>query len=194
MEASDVLKKNIVASIEAKTKFLDFHDQIDNFNNAAKAVLASYRKGGRIYVAGNGGSAADAQHLVAEFVSKLARDRAPLAAEALTVDTSILTAIGNDYGYDLVFARQVEGKMSDKDIFLGITTSGNSVNILKALEVCRQKSIPSIIFSGRDGGMALGKADYTVIANGEMTSTIQETHIVFAHSLCEYIERAIFWS
>ncbi len=194
MSASDILKKNIVASIEAKTKFLDLHDQIDNFEKAAEAVLASYRKGGRIYVAGNGGSAADAQHLVAEFVSKLARDRAPLAAEALTVDTSILTAIGNDYGYDLVFARQVEGKMSENDIFLGITTSGNSVNILKALEACRQKSIPSVVFAGRDGGMALNKADYCIIANGEMTSTIQETHIVFAHSLCEYIERSIFWS
>jgi D-sedoheptulose 7-phosphate isomerase len=194
MNAIDVLKKNLTASIEAKTEFLGLYQEMVNFRNAAEAVLTSYRKGGRLYVAGNGGSAADAQHLVAEFVSKLARDRAPLAAEALTVDTSIITAIGNDYGYDLVFARQVEGKMTDKDIFLGITTSGNSPNILKALEVCRQKSIPSIVFTGRGGGMVLSKADYCIIANGEMTSTIQETHIVFAHSLCEYIERSIFWS
>jgi D-sedoheptulose 7-phosphate isomerase len=194
MNAIDVLKKNLVASIEAKTEFLGLDQEMINFRDAAEAVLTSYRKGGRLYVAGNGGSAADAQHLVAEFVSKLARDRAPLAAEALTVDTSIITAIGNDYGYELVFARQVEGKMTDKDIFLGITTSGNSINILKALEVCRQKSIPSIVFAGRDGGSVLGKADHCIIANGDMTSTIQETHIVFAHSLCEYIERSIFWS
>jgi D-sedoheptulose 7-phosphate isomerase len=194
MNPSDILKKNLAASIDAKTRFLGLDQEMNNFKNAAEAVLASYRKGGRLYVAGNGGSAADAQHLVAEFVSKLARDRAPLAAEALTVDTSIITAIGNDYGYDQVFARQIEGKMSEKDIFLGISTSGNSPNILKALDVCRQKSIPSIVFVGRDGGMALDKADYCIIANGEMTSTIQETHIVLAHSLCEYIERSIFWS
>ena len=93
-----------------------------------------------------------------------------------------------------MFARQVEGKMTEKDVFLGITTSGKSVNILKALEVCREKSIPSIIFAGRDGGPALEKADYCIIASGEMTSTIQETHIVLAHSLCEYIEHSIFWS
>ena len=194
MSAREVLEKNLSASIEAKQKFLTLDAQLSAFQKAAEVVLASYLRGGRLYVAGNGGSAADAQHLVAEFVSKLARDRAPLAAEALTVDTSILTAIGNDYGYDLVFARQVEGKMTEKDVFLGITTSGKSVNILKALEVCREKSIPSIIFAGRDGGPALEKADYCIIASGEMTSTIQETHIVLAHSLCEYIEHSIFWS
>ncbi|NDB70861.1 MAG: SIS domain-containing protein, partial [Methylocystaceae bacterium] len=162
------------------------------FQKAAEVILASYRRGGRLYVAGNGGSAADAQHLVAEFVSKLARDRAPLAAEALTVDSSILTAIGNDYGFEHVFVRQIQGKMTDKDVFLGITTSGRSINILKALDFCRQNSIPTIVFAGRDGGLALEKSDYCIVANGEMTSTIQETHIVLAHSLCEYIERSIF--
>lgn len=194
MNASDILKKNLTASIEAKQKFLRLDAQHNNFQKAAEVILASYRRGGRLYVAGNGGSAADAQHLVAEFVSKLARDRAPLAAEALTVDSSILTAIGNDYGFEHVFARQVQGKMTERDVFLGITTSGQSVNILKALDVCRENSIPTIVFAGRDGGPALEKADYCIIANGEMTSTIQETHIVLAHSLCEYIERSIFWS
>ena len=194
MNAGDILRKNLTASIEAKKKFLTFDDQLHNFQKAAEAILDSYRRGGRLYVAGNGGSAADAQHLVAEFVSKLARDRAPLAAEALTVDSSILTAIGNDYGFEHVFARQVQGKMTERDVFLGITTSGQSINILKALDVCREKSIPTIVFAGRDGGAALEKADYCIIANGEMTSTIQETHIVLAHSLCEYIERSIFWS
>ena len=194
MNASDILKKNLTASIEAKQKFLTLYAQLNNFQKAAEVILASYRRGGRLYVAGNGGSAADAQHLVAEFVSKLARDRAPLAAEALTVDSSILTAIGNDYGFEHVFARQVQGKMTERDVFLGITTSGQSVNILKALDVCRENSIPTIVFAGRDGGPALEKADHCIIANGEMTSTIQEMHIVLAHSLCEYIERSIFWS
>ena len=115
-----------------------------------------------------------------------------MAAEALTVDTSILTAIGNDYGYDQVFSRQVAGKMTEKDIFLGITTSGQSPNILNALDTCRQMAIPTIVFAGHDGGAAKEKSDYCIVASGEMTSTIQELHIVLAHSLCECVERAIF--
>lgn len=191
-DAVGTLKKNLLASIEAKQGLLRLDDQLAVFDEAVRKVVERYRQGGRLYIAGNGGSAADAQHLAAEFVSKLARDRAPLPAEALTVDTSILTAIGNDYGYDQVFSRQVAGKMTDKDIFLGITTSGNSPNILNALETCRQMSIPSIVFTGRDGGMAKAKADYCIVSPGEMTSTIQEIHIVLAHTLCECVEHAIF--
>jgi D-sedoheptulose 7-phosphate isomerase len=148
--------------------------------------------GGRLYIAGNGGSAADAQHLAAEFVSKLSRDRAPLPAEALTVDSSILTAIGNDYGYDFVFSRQLAGKATSKDVFLGITTSGQSANILKALEECRLLKIPSIVFCGRDGGAAKELADYCILAPGIATSTIQELHILLAHTLCECVEGAMF--
>jgi D-sedoheptulose 7-phosphate isomerase len=190
--ATEILKKNLIASIEAKQRLLLQDDQLAVFDKAVQEVVDRYRRGGRLYIAGNGGSAADAQHLAAEFVSKLARDRAPLAAEALTVDTSILTAIGNDYGYDQVFSRQVAGKMTEKDIFLGITTSGQSPNILNALDTCRQMAIPTIIFTGRDGGAAKGKSDFCIVAPGEMTSTIQEIHIVLAHSLCECVERDIF--
>jgi D-sedoheptulose 7-phosphate isomerase len=188
----DTLKKNIIASIEAKKKFLQQVDQIEIFNNAVSEVIKRYRIGGRLYIAGNGGSAADAQHLAAEFVSKLARDRAPLPAEALTVDSSIITAIGNDYGFDQVFSRQIAGKVTNKDIFLGITTSGKSPNIINAIEMCKSLGIPSIIFTGRDGGEAKKKADYCISATGEMTSTIQEIHIVLAHSLCECVEESIF--
>ncbi len=165
---------------------------LDQFERAVRMVINCYKSGGRLYIAGNGGSAADAQHLAAEFVSKLARERAPLAAEALTVDSSILTAIGNDYGYELVFSRQLEGKATRKDIFLGITTSGKSLNILRALESCRNIGIPSIVFCGGDGGLAIDKADCTVIAPGTATSTIQELHIVLAHTLCECVEESIF--
>ena len=111
--------KNLLASIGAKQQLLADPACIDQFAAAVQAVVDCYKAGGRIYIAGNGGSAADAQHLAAEFVSKLARERAPLAAEALTVDSSILTAIGNDYGYEMVFSRQIEGKMTDKDVFFG---------------------------------------------------------------------------
>jgi len=192
--ADEVLKKNLIASIEAKQRFLLQDDQLAVFSKAVQAVVDCYRLGGRLYIAGNGGSAADAQHLAAEFVSKLAQDRAPLPAEALTVDSSILTAIGNDYGYEQVFSRQVVGKMKKNDIFLGITTSGQSSNILLALDACRQMSIQSIVFSGRDGGSAKDKTDYCIVVPGDMTSTIQEVHIVLAHSLCECVERAIFGS
>lgn len=191
-EYKDILIANLKASITAKQALLAIPDQLENFQRAAEEVVRCYREGGRLYIAGNGGSAADAQHLAAEFVSKLARDRAPLPAEALTVDTSILTAIGNDYGYEELFARQVVGKMTGKDIFLGITTSGRSPNILKAIEACRTKHIPTIVFTGHEGGPVRDLADYYIIAPGTSTATIQEVHIVLAHSLCECVEKAIF--
>jgi D-sedoheptulose 7-phosphate isomerase len=187
-----LLKTNLAISIEAKQEFLKCSSQIEAFGLAAAVVAKRYKDGGRLYIAGNGGSAADAQHLAAEFVSKLAKDRAPLAAEALTVDSSVLTAIGNDYGYDQVFARQIAGKMTERDIFLGITTSGSSPNILKALAMCRKMGIPSIVFAGRDGGPARELADHCIIVPGKDTATIQEIHIVLAHSLCEYVEMCIF--
>lgn len=186
------LTKNLQDSIAAKKRFLEDEDELARFADAASDVIRRYSAGGRIYIAGNGGSAADAQHLAAEFVSKLAHDRNPLAAEALTVDSSVLTAIGNDYGYDQIFARQIAGKMSDRDVFLGITTSGNSTNILRALEQCRRMNILSVVFTGRGGGQAKGLATHCITAVGEATSTIQEVHIVLAHSLCECVERALF--
>lgn len=189
---NDTLKDNLRRSIAGKQALLGQADQLEIFGNAVAAVVAAYRNGGRLYIAGNGGSAADAQHLAAEFVSKLARDRAPLPAEALTVDSSILTAIGNDYGYDEVFARQVSGKLRTGDVFLGITTSGKSPNILKALQRCREMGNTSIVFCGRDGGQAKPLADYCIIACGTETSTIQEQHIVLAHTLCECVETAMF--
>ena len=187
-----ILEKNLNDSIEAKQKFLLKNEAIVQFEKAAILVVESYLKGGRLYIAGNGGSAADAQHLAAEFVSKLANDRSPLPAEALTVDSSVLTAIGNDYGFEKIFSRQIAGKMTEKDIFLGFTTSGQSQNIINALETCKLMKIPSIIFTGREGGVAKNMADYCIVSTGEKTSTIQELHIVLAHSLCEYVEQVIF--
>ena len=187
-----ILNQNLLDSIQAKNTLLKDKKQISLFEKAVEKVISCYRAGGRIYIAGNGGSAADAQHLAAEFVSKLSKDREPLAAEALTVDTSVLTAIGNDYGYDKIFARQIQGKLTKDDIFLGITTSGNSINIIKALEVCNQMKIPSIVFSGNGGGEVIDKADYCIVPPGSRKSTIQEIHILLAHSLCECVEKDIF--
>ena len=186
------LKKNIQASISAKQQLIDDEQCLAQFSKAVEVVIECYQKGGRIYIAGNGGSAADAQHLAAEFVSKLARDRAPLAAEALTTDSSILTAIGNDYGFEKVFSRQLAGKATKIDVFLGITTSGQSPNILRALEQCRLMGVPSIVFCGHKGGKARAVADHCIVAPGTATSTIQELHIVLAHTLCECVEIAMF--
>ena len=185
------LKKNLERSIEAKRQLVGSLESLSLFGHAVETVIERYRCGGRIYIAGNGGSAADAQHLAAEFVSRLARDRAPLPAEALTVDSSILTAIGNDYGFDQVFSRQLAGKVTGNDVFLGITTSGKSPNILRALEQCRTMGVPSIVFCGCDGGKAKTLADYCLVAPGATTSTIQEIHIVLAHTLCECVEAAL---
>src|ERR1700683_5204786 len=177
-DAMTTLRTRLTASIEAKQSLLSDLKALAIFQEIVDLVIATYKAGGRLYIAGKGGSAADAQHLATEFVSKLARDRAPLAAEALTVDTSILTAIGNDYGFEQVFARQIEGKMTPKDIFLGITTSGNSKNILTALRSCRRMGIRTILFSGGSGGLAAQQADYCLLAPSNVTGTIQEIHIV----------------
>lgn len=194
MNYSDQLKKRLQDSIQAKQDMLARPDQLAIFQKAVERLVQAYKNGGRLYIAGNGGSAADAQHLAAEFVSKIARPRNPLPAEALTVDSSILTAIGNDYGYDEVFARQIAGKMRQEDVFLAITTSGQSPNILKALQLCRAREIPSILFCGRDGGLAKPLADYCILASGADTSSIQELHIVMAHALCLCVEGELSFS
>ena len=186
------LVERLKNSILAKQSLIADEVQLAVFNEAALKVVDVYRKGGRLYIAGNGGSAADAQHLAAEFVSRLARERAPLPAEALTVDTSVLTAIGNDYGYQHVFSRQLAAKAGLGDMFLGITTSGNSQNIVEALRVCRSKGIPSLLFSGFAGGHCREHADYAFCVPGDTTATIQELHIVLAHALCGFVEDAMF--
>jgi D-sedoheptulose 7-phosphate isomerase len=188
----DLLKSNMDASIQNKKNWMMDTLNLKEFIQAVEHVVEAYRRGGRLYIAGNGGSAADAQHLAAEFVSKLARVRNPLPAEALTTDSSILTSIGNDYGFDQVFARQLRAKITPQDVFLAITTSGNSPNILQALRECQLIGARSILFTGRDGGEAKCLADFVILAPGEKTSTIPEIHLVLEHTLCECVELALF--
>ncbi len=194
MQYSNKLKDNLRESIRIKENFLLDAHAIAAFEKAAEWCVKTYQKGGRLYIAGNGGSAADAQHMAAELVSKLARPRNPLPAEALTVDTSILTAISNDYGFDQVFSRQIAGKMLANDLFLGITTSGKSRNIIQAIKTCREMGIPSVILTGGTGGEVKGLADLCIIVDATTTSRVQELHTVLYHSLCECIETAIFFS
>lgn len=194
MDARTTLLSNIKSSIQIKQQFTECVDQIFEFEAAAKAVLQCYQDEGRLYIAGNGGSAADAQHLATEFVSRLARDRAPLPAEALTVDSSVLTAIGNDYGFDQIFARQLLGKATKRDIFLGITTSGKSKNIFAAFEACRKMKIPSILLSSNDGGICADIATFKILAPKGTTAAVQELHLVIEHSLCQFVENNIFFN
>jgi len=189
---SEQLKRNLEESIRIKELLLREGEQMKIFDRAVALVATAYRRGGRLYIAGNGGSAADAQHLAAEFVSRLTRARQPLPAEALTVDTSTLTAIANDFGYEEVFARQIEAKMKKGDVFLGITTSGVSPNILRAFEQCRKMDLPTILFGGRNGGPAKNLASLSVIVPSDNTSTIQEVHIVLYHTLCGCVEAELF--
>ncbi len=191
---AEFVEAEINASIAAKQKFRDDRRQTDAFCRAVELVVATYRVGGRLYIAGNGGSACDAQHLAAEFVCKLGRLRAPLAAEALTADMAILTAISNDFAYEEVVARQLDCKATTRDLFIALTTSGNSPNIIKALEKCRNLGIPSVLFAGRGGGKAARIAEVCIVAPGENSCRVQEVHIVLYHALVACVENALFFS
>ena len=160
--------------------------------DAAEVTGKAMLDGHKLMVAGNGGSAADSQHLVAEFVSRLTVDRPAMRAVALTTDTSILTAIGNDYSYDNIFERQIEALGQAGDVFLGISTSGNSRNILKALDLSRKLGITTIGFSGRDGGKMPTLCDYNVIIPSEITANIQEAHLALEHIYCHLVEISYF--
>ncbi|MGH9605620.1 MAG: D-sedoheptulose 7-phosphate isomerase [Terracidiphilus sp.] len=159
---------------------------------AGEATASAMKAGRKLMVAGNGGSAADAQHLVAEFVSRLCQDRPAMRAVALTTDTSILTAIGNDYGYERTFARQIEALGARGDVFLGISTSGNSPNVLRALELCREMGIATIGLTGKKGGKMPALCDYCLRMPSDVTMHIQEAHLALEHIFCMIVERSYF--
>ena len=156
---------------------------------AAEATAAALQSGHKLMVAGNGGSAADAQHLVAEFVCRLVDDRPAMRAVALTTDSSILTAVGNDYGYDRVFARQIEALGQAGDVFLAISTSGNSPNVLRALELSRKMGIVTIGLTGRTGGKMAPLCDYCLRIPSDVTMHIQQAHLALEHIFCMIVER-----
>lgn len=158
---------------------------------AAEVTADALKSGHKLMVAGNGGSAADAQHLVAEFVSRLVHDRPAMRAVALTTDSSILTAVGNDYGFDRVFARQVEALGQAGDVFLGISTSGKSPNILRALELCREMGITTIGLTGTGGKMP-ALCDYCLRMPSDVTMYIQQAHLALEHIFCLIVEQRYF--
>jgi len=182
----------IKESISVKEKLLADVSTCGQILSAARRLIEAYGNQRKTLIAGNGGSAADAQHIAGEFVSRFYFDRPGLPSIALSTDTSILTAIGNDYGYQKVFARQVQAQGVAGDVFIGISTSGNSANILEALAMCKEKGIFTIGLTGAKGGKMLDCCDICIRVPSDETPRIQESHILVGHILCCLVEEAVF--
>ena len=186
------IQDQIQKSITIKTALLNDTATLDLIDQCVKVITNAYRNGKKTLIAGNGGSAADAQHISGEFVSKFNFDRPGLSSIALTTNTSVLTAIGNDYGYEHIVKRQLEAFGCEGDVFIGISTSGNSKNILKALEVCRDKGIFSIAFTGEKGNKMKELSDVCIEVPSNETPRIQECHILIGHIICCIVEENLF--
>ena len=178
----------LLESIQAKQRVIE--EELPTLNRIADLLNRTLRAGRKILLFGNGGSAADSQHIAAELVSRLRRERAALPAVALTTDTSILTAIGNDYGFEGVFARQVEALGQEGDVALGISTSGNSPNVVNAIRKAAEIGMKTVGFTGQDGGKLKECVDICFRVPARNTARIQEVHIAAAHAICEVIEEA----
>ena len=186
---------------ESVTKELDDHINIikslsrnlsDTIVNTSKIIIDCYKNGGKVILIGNGGSAADSQHIAAEFVGKFKLDRKSLPAIALTTNTSTITALANDYGYDTVFSRQLESLANDKDILITISTSGNSPNILRAIDTAKSKNIKVVGMTGRNGGKLKNMVDILINIPSDDTPRIQEGHIIVGHIICGLVEKELF--
>lgn len=189
---NSIVSDSILRSIAVKQAILDDADFMHRIEQAAKLMVTSLQNCGKIHFCGNGGSAADAQHLAAELSGRFYYDRPPLNAEALHCNTSYLTAVGNDYGYEQIFARLLQGTARKGDVLVGISTSGNSTNILRAYEICDKMGIIKISMTGQTGGKM--KELSTLLLNVPSTDTprIQESHIMIGHIICEIIESIMF--
>lgn len=185
--------KNIVsASITVKQSILADEHLLGTVQQIALDMVKTLQLGGRIYFCGNGGSAADAQHLAAEFSGRFYTDRQALPAEALHCNTSYLTAVANDYSYDVVYARLVQGITNEGDFLVGLSTSGNSTNIVKAFETARGKKVKTVGFTGSNGGKMRPLSDYLLNVPSNDTPRIQESHIMLGHIVCQLVEELYF--
>jgi len=173
-------------SIEVKRAALERNAEA--IEAVVEAVVRAFEGGGKVLLFGNGGSAADCQHIAAEFIGRFQKERLALPAIALTTDSSILTALGNDYSYDIVFARQVEGLARAGDVVIGISTSGGSANVVKGIQAARDRGAVTVAMSGGDGGVLARQTDIALIVPSRVTARIQESHICLAHVICELVE------
>lgn len=186
------IKEIIRDSINLKESLVSDDELISNILKAVSVIVSSLRAGKKVLVAGNGGSAADSQHIAAELVGRLVlKDRPPIACIALTTDTSILTSISNDFGYEFVFSRQLKALANPGDVFLVISTSGNSMNLVNAAKDCKNLGVISIGLLGRDGGRLKDLVDIPIIVKHDNTQRIQEAHLLIEHIICELVEQKI---
>jgi D-sedoheptulose 7-phosphate isomerase len=188
----EYINTQVKKSIDVKQKLLDSQELMDLIQEVALKCVDVYKTGNKTLIAGNGGSAADAQHIAGEFVSRFYFDRPGLASIALTTDTSIITAIGNDYGYEKLFSRQVQANGVKGDMFIGISTSGNSANVIEALKECKEKGIITVGLTGEKGGKMAEMCDYCIKIPSNETPRVQESHILIGHIICAVVEEAIF--
>lgn len=189
---NEYISSQVKKSIDVKQKLLDSQKLMDLIQEVALKCVEVYKNGNKTLIAGNGGSAADAQHIAGEFVSRFYFDRPGLASMALTTDTSIMTAIGNDYGYEKLFSRQVQANGVKGDMFIGISTSGNSANVIEALKECKEKGIITVGLTGEKGGKMAELCDYCIKVPSNETPRVQEAHILIGHIICAVVEEAIF--
>jgi len=185
------IKQIIEDSINTKKQILNDDSILEQIQLSVAEIVKSYSNKGRLFLAGNGGSAADSQHIAAEFVVRLYEDRQAFPAMALTTDTSILTAIGNDFGFDCLFARQLQAHATAGDVFVAISTSGNSENIIQAIDFCKQNNIRTIGLTGKSGGKMDELCDICIKAPSLDTARIQESHILIGHIICLFVEQQL---
>ena len=188
----DKIKNIIRASMDTKQKLLNNEGLLITIEKVISVITDAFKKGNRVYFCGNGGSAADAQHLAAEFSGRFYSDRKALPAEALHCNTSYLTAVANDYGFDWVYARMIDGIGQKGDVLVGLSTSGNSMNVIKAFEVAREKGMITIGFTGDAGGKMKGHSDHLINIPSNDTPRIQECHITVGHIICQLVEEKIY--
>jgi len=187
----EAIEKAFEESIQAKQAFL--RDNVAALTHAIDAIVAAFKSGNKLLLFGNGGSAADAQHIAAEFVNRFRIERPPLPAIALTTDSSALTSIANDYDYSQVFAKQVTALGKAGDVALAISTSGNAANVLAAIQACKRLKITTIGLTGGSGGKMAGQVDHFLcVSEGGNTARIQETHILIGHVICELVDAQLF--
>ncbi|MES2134316.1 MAG: D-sedoheptulose 7-phosphate isomerase [Bacteroidota bacterium] len=187
-----LLKSRLQASIDLKTSLLTNDAILNTVESIVKDIVSSYKNDGKVLWAGNGGSAADAQHLAAELSGRFYYDRPPLFSEALHVNTSYITAVANDYSYDVIFSRLVKAMGRKGDVLIGLSTSGNSTNVIKALEVANEIGMVTVAFTGETGGKMKDAAKYLVNIPSKDTPRIQECHMILGHTICELVEIQLF--
>ena len=184
-----LIKARINEIVKNQELLLKSDDALEQIAKASQIIVDCIKSGGRLFTCGNGGSAADAIHIAGELIGRFQEERRAYPVIALNTDVSVLTSVSNDYGYESVFSRQIEALMKSGDVLLGISTSGNSVNVMKAFEKSKTLGGINILLSGNDGGKLKFFSDYSIIVPGQMTARIQECHICIYHIMCEMIEK-----